>query len=395
MGAGTAVLQLGEEPKPPLEVSTQVLGAGAEGMVLLGRLRNVEVAVKRSRSPQSLAEEAQILRLCSSAFVAQLMEPELVQDTLVLELLGPVKVPAGPKAGWLMAYIFYGLAAIHGRSICHRDIKMENILRTATGRLKLADFGCASQVPEHGLFFGRAGSFKSWAPEVHALSSGYNAGYGGKSADVWSGGICSHEQICGRYPFRGRTPRETRQGITINQMKNKILAGPDPADPDLNVSRFRGIVLQLLHLDAGERPTAATAAAMISGLACGPAQPLKARGGDASQGLSTCVTFFLFAQVLRLRLPFSMFAGPPEKWNVVPANSMTFHWILPRLQAMTLSKAERHRRPMSQMRPCQRFSAQYCIAKKRENARLTRACHHDQVTCKGLMQYDILLPVIG
>ena len=73
--------------------------------------------------------------------------------------------------------------------------------------------------------------------EVHALSSGYNAGYGGKSADIWSGGICSHELICGRYPFRGRTPRETRQGITINQMKNKILAGPDPADPDLNASR--------------------------------------------------------------------------------------------------------------------------------------------------------------
>lgn len=122
------------------------------------------------------------------------------------------------------------------------------ILRTPTGRLKLADFGCASQVPEHGLFFGRAGSFKSWAPEVHALSSGYNAGYGGKSADIWSGGICSHELICGRYPFRGRKPRETRQGITINQMKNKILAGPDPADrpdpadPDLNGSRFRGIL---------------------------------------------------------------------------------------------------------------------------------------------------------
>ena len=96
--------------------------------------------------------------------------------------------------------------------------------------------------------FGRAGSFKSWAPEVYALSSGYNAGYGGKSADIWSGGICSHELICGRYPFRGRTPRETRQGITTNQMKNKILAGPDPADrpdpadPDLNGSRFRGIL---------------------------------------------------------------------------------------------------------------------------------------------------------
>ena len=305
VGAGTAaVLQLGEEPKPPLEVSTQVLGAGAEGMVLLGRLRNVEVAVKRSRSPQSLAEEAQILRLCSSAFVVQLMEPELVQDTLILELLGPVKVPAGPKAGWLMADIFYGLAAIHGRSICHRDIKMENILRTATGRLKLADFGCARQVREHGLFFGRAGSFKSWAPEVHALSSGYNAGYGGKSADIWSGGICSHELICGRYPFRGRTPRETRQGITINQMKNKILAGPDPADPDLNGSRFRDIVLQLLHLDAGERPTAATAAAMISGLACGPAQPPESKRRRHESGAQHLCDIFFVCLSFALTPPF-------------------------------------------------------------------------------------------
>lgn len=44
-------------------------------------------------------------------------------------------------------------------------------------------------------------------------------------------------QICGQYPFRGRTGR----GISIGNMKAKILAGPEASDPDLNGSRERGL----------------------------------------------------------------------------------------------------------------------------------------------------------
>lgn len=37
--------------------------------------------------------------------------------------------------------IMQGLGYLHARKICHRDIKLENILISNTGEVKLCDFG--------------------------------------------------------------------------------------------------------------------------------------------------------------------------------------------------------------------------------------------------------------
>ena len=115
---------------------------------------------------------------------------------------------------------------------------MENVLQAPCGALKLADFGCASK-EANGRFFETAGSLKCWAPEMIELA---DEGYCGLAADVWAAGVVSYELICGKYPFRGRTGR----GISIGNMKAKILAGPEASDPDLNGSRERGFVLAVL-----------------------------------------------------------------------------------------------------------------------------------------------------
>ena len=44
--------------------------------------------------------------------------------------------------------ILAGLAYLHRRNIVHRDMKSDNVLLTADGRAKLADFGVACQLTE-------------------------------------------------------------------------------------------------------------------------------------------------------------------------------------------------------------------------------------------------------
>ena len=226
-----------KELEPEIGVTDEVLGCGCQGTVVVRNFGNRMVAVKRSELKDQLATEARFLTICQSPFVVKLLHCQ--PGILALDFLSPF--PFGkPQVNVrsLLAGLFNGLGHIHSLKVAHRDIKMENVLQAPCGALKLADFGCASK-EANGRFFETAGSLKCWAPEMIELA---DEGYCGFAADVWAAGVVSYELICGKYPFRGRTGR----GISIGNMKAKILAGPEASDPDLNGSRERGFVLAVL-----------------------------------------------------------------------------------------------------------------------------------------------------
>ena len=97
--------------------------------------------------------------------------------------------------------IFYqmldALIYMHNMSICHRDIKIENILfEKRTNTPKLIDFGFSSFYRKGTKLKEVCGSPSYACPEMHK-----GVEYYPEKADVWSFGIVLYVMLCGYLPF--------------------------------------------------------------------------------------------------------------------------------------------------------------------------------------------------
>src|ERR1700728_3259812 len=107
-----------------------------------------------------------------------------------------------PEALAVMDPVLAALAAAHQAGIVHRDVKPENVLITADGRVKVVDFGLARASAAGGNT--RAGmilgSVSYLAPEqvTGALTDA--------RTDVYAAGIMLFEMLTGRVPFSGESP---------------------------------------------------------------------------------------------------------------------------------------------------------------------------------------------
>lgn len=85
---------------------------------------------------------------------------------------------------------------LHSNGISHRDLKIENILITSDGNIKLIDFGLANFYDERTPLLTFCGSLYFAAPE---LLKGYL--YKGNEVDIWSLGVVLYTMACGFVPF--------------------------------------------------------------------------------------------------------------------------------------------------------------------------------------------------
>ncbi|WP_309082029.1 PASTA domain-containing protein [Zhihengliuella sp.] len=100
----------------------------------------------------------------------------------------------------LMQDVTEGLAAAHDAGLVHRDMKPENVLLPATGRVKVADFGLARATTNHTATGTLVGTVAYVSPE---LVTGEPAE---ERSDLYAVGIMLYELLTGRQPHAAELP---------------------------------------------------------------------------------------------------------------------------------------------------------------------------------------------
>lgn len=125
------------------------------------------------------------------------------------------------EARYFFQQLICGVYYLHAMQICHRDLKLENILLDGSPapRLKICDFGYSKSSILHSNPKSTVGTPAYIAPEVFGRSE-----YDGKSVDVWSCGVALYVMLVGAYPFEDpKDPRNFRKTVQkIMAVKYKI-----------------------------------------------------------------------------------------------------------------------------------------------------------------------------
>lgn len=170
----------------------------------------------------------------------QLMFMEICAGGSMLQYLRRRRRLEERVAKLFMKQLIRGLGYIHHEGVVHRDIKLENILLSNLGMIKICDFGVSVVLdPEKSKdqIDDCCGTPAYMAPEVIAVgevkkmvSEAMKQGKKrneinsikkdlkpyGPECDIWSAGVVLYALIYGQLPFRG---------LTIREIKEKILRG--------------------------------------------------------------------------------------------------------------------------------------------------------------------------
>jgi NIMA (never in mitosis gene a)-related kinase len=130
---------------------------------------------------------------------------------------------------------------VHDRKVLHRDLKTQNVFLTRNGRIKLGDFGIARVLKSTiDKAVTMVGTPYYISPEIIE-----NKPYSFKS-DVWSLGVMLYEMCALRPPF---------DASSLHYLAVKIVRGVYSPLPTQYSTELRGLVTQLLSVNAEERPT--------------------------------------------------------------------------------------------------------------------------------------------
>lgn len=196
----------------------RTLGRGSSGVVRLAmhvetRERVAVKIIKKGKCSylSRLDREIQSLMAAKHKNIVGLHEVLDSKDNLfiVMELCGggslvdivrlypEERMPEG-TARFFLRQVFEALAFCHRNGICHRDVRLDNLMLDNEGNVKITDFGHSGiYTPGWDIFStSLVGSLYNLSPEQIGGSL-----YSGEKIDIWSTGVAVYCLLVGRPPF--------------------------------------------------------------------------------------------------------------------------------------------------------------------------------------------------
>jgi serine/threonine-protein kinase len=218
------------------------IGGGAFGEVYRAwdtRLER-EVALKLLASDDTAGEESAVI--AEGSLLARVRHPNIVtvygaerisgQVGLWMELIKGQTLEAtlreqGPASAHEAAVVGLSvcraLSAVHHAGLLHRDVKAQNVMREAGGRIVLMDFGTGRQAADlrDGTRAGAAGTPLYLAPELFA------SGEASVQSDLYAAGVLLFHLVTGSFPVEARTLDELRDAHRTGRRRFLRDARPD------------------------------------------------------------------------------------------------------------------------------------------------------------------------
>jgi tetratricopeptide (TPR) repeat protein len=247
------------------------LGEGPQGTSYLARRQGEDYRIKllhpeTTREPRGLQRYLTFNRILGSKSHPALPDAlEIIQnergaivahrwfegESLAARLNRAGPLPAS-EVQTIMLEVAQGLAVLHGRKLCHGNLKLENIIvatdDSGSVAVQLQDAGAdllgSRRVANGHIELLSLASPKTVAPER------LRGGDRDASGDVYAFGVICYELVSGTSPFAGETVLDTAvQHLTVTPAPPSTVAPPGWLSPS-----FDAFILRLLQKNPEDRP---------------------------------------------------------------------------------------------------------------------------------------------
>ncbi|KAJ5072387.1 protein kinase [Anaeramoeba ignava] len=218
----------------------KVIGSGATGKVKLGehietgekvavkiipRVDSIQsITTKQGKKLQSqreitvlkLLNHPSILKICNIYETKQhiFIVMEYMENGELFDYLVKKQFIMNSEALLIFQQLIYALEYCHNHFICHRDLKLENILLDKFGNVKIGDFGMVGFLKNSSLLKTFCGSPQYVAPEIIEGKE-----YDGTKSDIWSCGVILYILLVGKLPFEGQNTQSILQKIMEEELE--------------------------------------------------------------------------------------------------------------------------------------------------------------------------------
>lgn len=214
------------------------VGEGGFGSVFVARDKatNFEVALKvlskAKNKQQNIKSEIRVMSMAMKCSICSLyrvsedkknvyLVTEFVNGSTMRESLNTFGRLNEERARKYFSEIVDSVSYLHSRGVVHRDLKLENIMIDANDRIRLIDFGLATEDTRERSI---CGSTSYFAPEM-VVGREYDS-----SVDIWSLGVVLYTMLHGYMPFSENINKNIFQSILFSDPQFEMFITDDVID---------------------------------------------------------------------------------------------------------------------------------------------------------------------